>query len=159
MSAEKIKYITNNIKYTLETLGNDRYRFEKLRNDNQVFFMEARFDKIMEIIEEESKEYGDQIHSDLEDIKFIIRLKPQVIGVVLTKLNSNHNNLRTTQINGFITKIPKQGESLILYAKPLIKGTTFRCIQTTPMISIERIDKVSYLLKTHNSLYRLYIKN
>lgn len=74
---------------------------------------------------------------------------------ILTKIKSNHNNVRTNVIEGKIYRLPKIGESLIFTANPLKEGE-IRIIITTPVESIKQTDLV-YNLETDNSEYILKI--
>ena len=81
----------------------------------------------------------------------------------LTKLKSNHTQLRTDVIEGMIPLLPKVGLSFSIYAKPLDEAADVRIVTTTP---IEHLTEVSedlsgesgkrvWAFDTANSTYRL----
>ncbi len=74
--------------------------------------------------------------------------------VKLTKVRSNHNNLRTDEILGVTEKLPTKGEDFNLLGKGLEFGT--RSVRTTPVEKIEQIDN-EYLFHTRNSTYKLEV--
>lgn len=74
--------------------------------------------------------------------------------VILTKLNSSHNNLRTDVIEGYTVTLPAEGVEFIMWSEGLEFGT--RYVRTTAIQTVERIDRI-YEFNTLNSKYRLEI--
>jgi hypothetical protein len=70
--------------------------------------------------------------------------------VRLTRLDSNHQNLRTPTVEGLLHSALEVGEEIWITAEPLDKSLDVRAIRTTP---IERIDGDIY--HTANSIYRI----
>lgn len=77
------------------------------------------------------------------------------IQVRLTKLNSNHRELRTDVVNGVIKRWYDVGECFEMVAPPLDTDMEVRYIRTTPIKSIEVVDDDTRILKTVNSTYKL----
>ena len=76
--------------------------------------------------------------------------------VKLTKIESNHNNLRTDIIEGITLELPEVGKSFVLAGKPLTPGTDIRLVTTTEIKNVEKIDN-EYKFKTLNSTYKLEV--
>jgi len=77
---------------------------------------------------------------------------------VLEKINSNHNNLRTTSMQGVFESFPDVGEQFIIFGEGIEFGN--RMIHTTPVKEILELGKdnedLDYILfNTANSKYRL----
>jgi hypothetical protein len=66
--------------------------------------------------------------------------------VKMVKKESNHNNLRTNEIEGFSNKLPFVGENFILLSKGLEQGV--RVVRTTSVTELE-----GNTFKTLNSIY------
>lgn len=78
----------------------------------------------------------------------------------LTKITSNHNNLRTNSMVGEISDIPKIGFPFIISNQdPLNKniGANGRLIFTTNVVSVDKKTDIEYEFKTVNSTYKLEI--
>lgn len=77
--------------------------------------------------------------------------------VRLVKVASNHNNLRTNEIEGVCERLPSLGNRFILTAPPLEAGD-MRMVFTTEIKSMAYdSDKKKYDFHTQNSHYELYI--
>jgi hypothetical protein len=76
--------------------------------------------------------------------------------VRLTKIKSNHNNLRTDVIEGHAENLPILGEDFFMHAAPLAivpeTGRALRFIRTTPVTSITEVG-----FNTANSEYKLEV--
>jgi hypothetical protein len=77
-------------------------------------------------------------------------------GVKLTKIESNHKNLRTDTVEGVTEMLPTVGESFILIGKPLTEGAIFRTVFTTEIQFVERMGN-EIMFKTRNSTYKVEI--
>ena len=77
----------------------------------------------------------------------------------LTKIESNHKNLRTNSMEGEISDLPKIGFPLIIVNdKPLDpKAGDSRMIWTTNIVEINKKSDEEYEFKTQNSTYKLDI--
>lgn len=73
--------------------------------------------------------------------------------VKLTKINSTHSHLRSSDVEGWCFDIPQVGLSFAMTSAPLEEGF-MRIIKTTPLQTIERVDS-TFLFTTANSTYRL----
>lgn len=76
--------------------------------------------------------------------------------VRLTKIESNHNNLRTNSVEGECQDLPQLDRGLVILADPLEQGN-FRIVNTSIIKEIREIGSNDYVLKTLNSLYRLEV--
>jgi len=77
---------------------------------------------------------------------------------VLEKINSKHNNLRTTSMQGVFESFPDVGEQFLIFGEGLEFGN--RMIHTTPVKEILELgkddDNLDYVIfKTANSEYRI----
>lgn len=72
---------------------------------------------------------------------------------VLKKIESSHNNLRTSEMEGVFSEFPKIGESFQIFGKGLKIGN--RLIYTSPIKEILESDDNSITFKTHYSKYHL----
>ncbi len=70
--------------------------------------------------------------------------------VKLTRLESNHDNLRTSEIYGYLQTPLVIGEEIMITAKPLDASFDVRCIHTTPILAID-----GNIYRTKNSVYRI----
>lgn len=76
--------------------------------------------------------------------------------VKLTKIESNHNNLRTNEIEGVSLDLPEVGKSFYLVGESLTEGMDARVVTTTEIKSLEKTDN-EYTFKTLNSTYKLEV--
>ncbi len=74
--------------------------------------------------------------------------------VRLTKIQSNHTNLRTDVIEGETEKLPKKGGSFQMSSKGLEYG--IRVVTTTEIQFVEKMDD-NYRFNTLNSIYQLEV--
>lgn len=77
--------------------------------------------------------------------------------VILTKIESNHNNLRTNEVDGLTLEIPEKDKSFHMTSTPLTEGASIRSITTTPVKEVDKITENLYTFKTLNSTYSLEI--
>ena len=78
----------------------------------------------------------------------------------LTKIESNHKNLRTNSMEGEISDLPKVGFPLIIVNdKPLDTsgGADSRIIWTTNIVEVNKKSDNEYEFTTRNSTYKLEI--
>lgn len=79
-----------------------------------------------------------------------------MIKVILIRLGSNHNNLRTDSVEGLTDKLPVEGDPCFgLVGEGLEFGV--RLVQTTEIKSVLRISNSLMEFKTKNSHYKLQI--
>lgn len=78
-----------------------------------------------------------------------------MIKVILTKIESNHTNLRTDVIEGETAELPTQGKDFVLLGEGLEFGT--RIVRTTPIREILKFSETLMEFKTQNSRYKLEI--
>lgn len=74
--------------------------------------------------------------------------------VKLTKIRSNHSNLRTDTVEGETQKLPVLGEIFQMVGEGLSFGS--RMIWTTEVKNIEQIENI-YQFNTRNSTYKLEV--
>lgn len=75
--------------------------------------------------------------------------------VKLTKIESNHNNLRTDSIRGWCAELPVIGSSFAMMGPPLATGSV-RLVRTSPVQTIEHTDN-RLRFRTENSTYELEV--
>lgn len=82
---------------------------------------------------------------------------PQYHAVKLTRVKSNHQNLRTDEIVGKCSHLPKVGSSFAMVAPPLEFGN-IRGVWTTEIVSCEYDEAARiFSFTTANSEYRLEV--
>ena len=74
--------------------------------------------------------------------------------VKLTKIKSNHDNLRTDEIEGETLELPEKGKSFQIYAPGLVHG--IRMVTTTEIQFVEKLGNV-YHFNTLNSIYQVVV--
>jgi len=74
--------------------------------------------------------------------------------VRLTKIKSNHNNIRTSTVEGVTYKLPEVGDTFTLFAEPLDPHFDLRGVYTTEVKLVERIGN-EFQFSTANSTYKL----
>ena len=75
----------------------------------------------------------------------------------LTKIRSNHSNVRTDTMIGTAGSIPEVGQVFVIVnGNPIEtdKGQSGRMIQTTEVIDVVKLNAFQYMFKTQNSEYR-----
>ena len=73
----------------------------------------------------------------------------------LSKIESSHNNLKTSEVVGFYLDAPTVGERFLFFEKLTAEGgRSYRVIDTSPVREILLINH-GIILKTLNSTYRL----
>ena len=75
-------------------------------------------------------------------------------NVKLTKIRSNHNNLRSNVIVGKTNELPVIGEGFQMLSEGLDFGV--RHVWTSPIKHLEKIDSI-YQFNTANSVYKLEV--
>lgn len=70
--------------------------------------------------------------------------------VRMTRIESNHQNLRTNAVEGYLHTELKVGNPIVVTAKPLNQSFDVRAVTTT---EIERIEGNRYF--TRNSIYEI----
>jgi hypothetical protein len=76
--------------------------------------------------------------------------------VKLTKIESNHNNLRTNEVVGVTNKLPEVGMRFQMLAAPLQTGHV-RYVDTSPIQNIFKVDDNTQTLHTMNSIYEFEV--
>jgi hypothetical protein len=76
--------------------------------------------------------------------------------VVLKRMLSNHNNLRTDVIEGMAMHLPSVGMPFILFGESLTDPAATRVVTTTPVMETKVNDSV-WWFKTKNSTYELTV--
>ena len=74
----------------------------------------------------------------------------------LSKITSNHNNLRTDFMEGVVKELPKVGDTFQIVGEGLEYG--MRVIHTTEIKSIDQLNEDTVEFKTRNSTYHLRVK-
>jgi len=77
-------------------------------------------------------------------------------NIILTKLCSNHNNVRTPIVEGECTYLPIKGRIFTMVAPPLDGAKMVRFLHTTVVQDCIN-DGITYMFHTRNSTYRLDI--
>lgn len=77
--------------------------------------------------------------------------------VKLTKVKSDHNNLRTDEVVGECDSLPEVGTGFSMYGEPLDSKLNVRLIRTSEITQCTLTSPISYLFHTLNSVYRLDI--
>lgn len=75
---------------------------------------------------------------------------------LLTKVESNHNNLRTNSMDGRTLELPTVGKDFIIVGDSLTEGLTHRVITTTEVKEVTK-NEDEYTFKTQNSTYKLQV--
>lgn len=76
--------------------------------------------------------------------------------VKLTKIESNHGNLRTNEVEGLSWDLPTIGDNFSVIGDSLTEGMDARVVTTTEIKSVEHFD-THCIFKTLNSTYKLEI--
>lgn len=76
--------------------------------------------------------------------------------VVLEKVRSTHNNLRTDKVEGVTLELPKKGEYFSVVGESLTPGATARVVTTTEIQNVEQMGD-EYMFTTMNSTYKLTV--
>lgn len=76
--------------------------------------------------------------------------------VVLEKVRSTHNNLRTDKVEGVTLELPKKGEYFSIVGEALTPGATARVVTTTEIQNVEVMGD-EYMFTTENSTYKLKV--
>lgn len=75
----------------------------------------------------------------------------------LTRLQSNHNNLRTDTIVGEAVGIPMVGSNFVMVADALVEGHDYRLVTTTLIKAVMQPEEKVYEFATANSSYRVEV--
>lgn len=76
--------------------------------------------------------------------------------ILLTKIESNHTNLRTNEIEGLTLELPVVGKGFNMSGEPLDKNMSVRVINTTEIKEVEQ-NGDEYTFKTLNSTYNVKV--
>lgn len=57
-----------------------------------------------------------------------------MVKVLLTKLESNHDRVRTKTVMGFARELPVVGEPFTMFSDPLDPSANIRMVSTTPVL-------------------------
>ena len=77
--------------------------------------------------------------------------------VLFKKIESTHNNVRTTETEGACPSLPEVGFSFRLFADPLTEGANLRMITTTKVAEMRALDDGEIVFKTANSTYAVTV--
>ncbi len=85
----------------------------------------------------------------------------------ITRLQSNHNNIRTDHMDGSFDELPEVGKSFQIFGRSLTPGLDCRAITTTFVREIMDMAKYQGVVsknrflqfKTANSTYQLEVKS
>lgn len=80
----------------------------------------------------------------------------RIFKVLLTKVESNHNNLRTNEIEGATLALPEIGKGFDMSGEPLDPAMAVRVINTTEIKELEQ-NGDEFTFKTLNSTYKLKV--
>jgi len=72
---------------------------------------------------------------------------------ILNKIESTHNNLRTSSMEGVFFEFPNIGETFRIFGEGLYFGN--RLIETTPVSEIIELSTDHIMFKTANSTYKV----
>lgn len=76
--------------------------------------------------------------------------------LTLTKIHSEHNNLRTEIVKGYTQELPVAGESFVIFNdEPLAEWANHRCVTTSVVKHVEWDSESSLVFVTQNSVYAL----
>jgi len=84
-------------------------------------------------------------------------MKKALHNVKLTQLLSNHNNVRTKEILGNCSGVPRKGKRFVMSSTPLDKSKDIRVLTTTVLKSVRK-DGDTYYFETQNSKYKLEVQ-
>lgn len=82
---------------------------------------------------------------------------PTSYHVLLTKLSSTNQNLRSTTVEGIASALPEEGCSFRVIAKSLTPGGLFRLVETSKIVEVTKNEAGQIDFKTENSHYCLDI--
>lgn len=74
--------------------------------------------------------------------------------VVLRRIESVHDNLRTPEVTGTCSSLPTKNVDFIMVAPALTPGAAIRYVHTTPVTDVKLVAG-KFLFKTANSTYEL----
>lgn len=78
-----------------------------------------------------------------------------MIPVLLKRIISTHENLRTPEVRGFIKDKPALNKEIILFAEAINPMATGRMIRTTKIKDIRNVSDKVVLCNTRNSTYEI----
>ena len=77
--------------------------------------------------------------------------------ITLKKIESTHSNLRTDEVVGMTSALPKVGESFFMYTdKPLDPQMSMRAIRTSIVQEVKIVED-EIVFKTVNSMYSIIV--
>jgi hypothetical protein len=77
--------------------------------------------------------------------------------IKLTKIKSNHNNLRTDTVEGWCRLLPVLNEQFVMFSEALESKEAIRMIRTTRVLGLEFSGKDEVYFTTRNSSYHLKV--
>lgn len=83
-----------------------------------------------------------------------------MIKIKLTKIVSNHQNLRTDEVIGVTPSLPEVAKGFVVFAESLsnsVPGNLDRTIVTSPIVSITKYDEDTFVVNTANSTYNIQV--
>ena len=78
-----------------------------------------------------------------------------MISVILKKIESNHSNLRTPTVKGFIKEKPALNKEIVVLAQPINPIAVGRMIRTTRIKEINVLTDKIVRCSTSNSIYEI----
>lgn len=80
-----------------------------------------------------------------------------VYKVKLTRIESNHTNLRTDSVEGFTLQLPIKGSGLRVVGDSLTPGMSARVVNTSEIQSVDIKSDKEFDFTTLNSSYKLEV--
>lgn len=79
--------------------------------------------------------------------------------VKLTRIKSDHSNLRTDTVDGECEELPKTGKSFVMTGPPLNPDAVMRVVETSEVLLVDWTEYEDKIIdfNTMNSMYRLEI--
>jgi hypothetical protein len=77
------------------------------------------------------------------------------MDVLLTKVSSDHKNLRTSTVEGHCNELPEVGERFVMFGKGLVAGV--RYVETSIVQDLIQKDEKTILFSTEFSEYKLEV--
>jgi hypothetical protein len=78
-----------------------------------------------------------------------------MIPVLLKRITSTHENLRTPEVKGFIKDKPALNKEIILFAEAINPIAMGRIIRTTKIKDIKSVSEKVIVCNTRNSTYEI----
>lgn len=78
------------------------------------------------------------------------------MNIILKKIKNNHTRIRTDEIQGVASKLPKVGKQFFMKAKPLTPNTAVRLVNTSVVTQIENFKNGWRLHTESGSIYDVH---